>query len=96
MLAHAGEISVVRVTHQDRLARFGSAWRRQLLEKDGVLVEVAHPRGSGGGLEALLEDFTALVATFAGRMYRIRSKKAQRRLLAQAQQKVSGDDKFTG
>jgi hypothetical protein len=29
-------------------------------------------------------------------MYGIRSKKAQRRLLAQAQQKVSGDDKFTG
>ena len=77
-----------------------SAWpgsaQPRLLEKDGVLVEVAHPRGSGGGLEELLEDFTALVATFAGRMYGIRSKKAQRRLLAQAQQKVSGDDKFTG
>ena len=92
-MARAGQISVVRVTHEDRLARFGSAWLRQLLERDGVLLEVAHPKGSGGGLEELLEDFTALVATFAGRMYGIRSKEAQRRLLVQAQQKVSGDDR---
>ena len=92
-MAQAGQISVVRVTHEDRLARFGSAWLRQLLERDGVLLEVAHPKGSGGGLEELLEDFTALVATFAGRMYGIRSKEAKRRLLVQAQQKVSGDDR---
>ena len=92
-MARAGQISVVRVTHEDRLARFGSAWLRQLLERDGVLLEVAHPKGSGGGLEELLEDFTALVATFAGRMYGIRSKEAKRRLLVQAQQKVSGDDR---
>ncbi|EQD57603.1 transposase, partial [mine drainage metagenome] len=37
-----------------------------------------------------------LVATFAGRMYGIRSKEAKRRLLVQAQQKVSGDDRSTG
>ena len=92
-MARAGQISVVRVTHEDRLARFGSAWLRQLLERDGVLLEVAHPKRSGGGLEELLEDFTALVATFAGRMYGIRSKEAKRRLLVQAQQKVSGDDR---
>ena len=92
-MAQAGQISVVRVTHEDRLARFGSAWLRQLLERDGVSLEGAHPKGSGGGLEELLEDFTALVATFAGRMYGIRSKEAKRRLLVQAQQKVSGDDR---
>ncbi len=53
-MAHAGGISVVRVTHEDRLARFGSAWLRQLLERDGVLLEVAHPKGSAGGPEELL------------------------------------------
>ena len=63
------------------------------LERDGVSLEGAHPKGSGGGLEELLEDFTALVATFAGRMYGIRSQEAQRWLLVQAQQKVSGDDR---
>jgi predicted site-specific integrase-resolvase len=44
-------------------------------------------------LEELLEDFTALVATFAGRMYGIRSKAAKLRLLVQVQQKVSEDDR---
>ncbi len=95
-LAHAGGISVVRVTHEDRLARFGSAWLRQLLERDGVLLEVAHPKGSAGGPEELLEDFTALVAIFTGHMYGVRSKEAKRRLLIQAQQRVSGDDRSTG
>ncbi|MHB8394836.1 MAG: IS607 family transposase [Candidatus Dormibacteria bacterium] len=95
-MAHAGEISVVRVTHEDRLARFGSAWLLPLLEQDGVLLEVAHPKGSAGGQQELLEDFTTLVATFAGRMYGIRSKKARRRLLVQAQQTVLGDDRSSG
>ena len=54
---------------------------------------MAHPEGSGGGLEELLEDFTALVATLAGRMYGIRSKAAKLRLLVQVQQKVSEDDR---
>ncbi|MDA8395548.1 MAG: hypothetical protein M0T72_09980 [Candidatus Dormibacteraeota bacterium] len=79
-----------------RLHRFGSAFLRQLLERDGVLLEVAHPKGSGGGRAELLEDFTTLVATFAGRMYGIRSREAKRRLLAQAQQRVAGDDRSTG
>ena len=95
-MARAGGISVVRVTHEDRLARFGSAWLRQLLEQDGVSLEVAHPKGSAGGPEELLEDFTALVTTFAGRIYGIRSEEAKGRLLVQAQQRVSGDDRSTG
>jgi predicted site-specific integrase-resolvase len=87
--ARAGEISVVRVTHEDRLARFGSVWTGQLLEREGVGLEVVHAKGSAGGVDELLADFVALVATFAGRMYGIRSKEARKRLLAQARQKVS-------
>ena len=93
VLAGAGQISVVRVPRGDRLARFGSARLRQLLEKDGVLLEVAHPKGLGGGLEELLEDITALAASFTGRVHGVHSKEAQRRLLVQAQQGVSGDDR---
>ena len=98
-LVHAGGISVVRVTHEDRLAQLGSAWLRQLSEEDWVSLEVAgvaRPKRSAGGPEELLEDFTALVATFTGHMYGIRSKEAKRRLLVQAQQRVSGDDRSTG
>jgi putative resolvase len=82
--AAAGEFTVVRVTHEDRLARFGVSWLRQLLAVHGVDVEVLHPKGSAGGTEELLADFMALVSTFAGRMYGIRSREACRRLLDQA------------
>jgi predicted site-specific integrase-resolvase len=82
--AASGDFTVVRVTHQDRLARFGIAWLSALLARDGVTVEVLHPKGSAGGVEELLADFMSLVATFAGRMYGIRSREAKRRLLAAA------------
>lgn len=79
-----GKISVVRVTHEDRLARFGVVWLRDLLATSGVTVEVLHKKGSAGGTEELLSDFMSLVATFAGRMYGIRSREARRRLLESA------------
>ncbi|BCY08598.1 IS607 family transposase ISTko1 [Actinoplanes sp. L3-i22] len=82
--AAGGEFTVVRVTHEDRLARFGVGWLRMLLSRDGVAVEVLHPKGSAGGREELLADFMALVATFAGRLYGIRSRETRQRLLAEA------------
>jgi Predicted site-specific integrase-resolvase len=86
--AASGGFTVLRVTHQDRLARFGTAWLTALLARDGVTVEVLHPKGSAGGVEELLGDFRSLVATFAGRTYGIRSGEAKRRLLAAAGEDV--------
>ena len=80
--AAAGEFTVVRVTHRDRLARFGAEWLSALLARDGVTVEVLHAKGSAAGVEELMGDFMSLVATFAGRMYGMRSREAKRRLLA--------------
>jgi excisionase family DNA binding protein len=82
--AAAGEFTVVRVTHEDRLARFGVGWLRELLARDGVSVEVVNAKGSPGGMEELLADFMSLVATFAGRLYGLRSREARRLLLEQA------------
>jgi excisionase family DNA binding protein len=86
--AAAGDITVVRVTHEDRLARFGVSWFSALLERDGVTVEVLHDKGSAGGMDELLADFMSLIATFAGRMYGIRSREAKRRLLAAASARI--------
>lgn len=83
-----GKVTVVRVTHEDRLARFGVRWLTLLLAQHQVEVEVLHPKGSAGGMEELLADFTSLVATFAGRMYGIRGRDARRRLLAEAAAQV--------
>lgn len=81
--AAAGEFTVVRVTHEDRLARFGVGWLTMLLARDGVTVEVLYPK-AGSPMEELLADFTSLVSVFAGRMYGIRSRENKARLLAAA------------
>jgi putative resolvase len=88
--ATAGEFTVLRVTHADRLARFGVRWLELLLARDRVRVEVLHPKGATGGMNELLEDFMSLVATFAGRMYGIRSAQARTRLLAAVQERLDG------
>ncbi|MFF4693755.1 IS607 family transposase [Streptomyces sp. NPDC001307] len=78
-------VTVVRVTHEDRLARFGVGWLKRLFAVYGVTVEVLHPKKLGGRDE-LLEDFFSLVTTFAGRLYGMRSAENLRRLLAESGQ----------
>ncbi|MEU7703964.1 recombinase family protein [Streptomyces nodosus] len=94
--AAAGEFTHVRVTHRDRLARFGAAWLIEVLAHRGVAVEVLHARGTAGGMEELLDDFMSLVATFAGRMYGLRSREARRRLLAEAGERMGASGSGRG
>jgi predicted site-specific integrase-resolvase len=77
------QVSVVRVTHEDRLARFGAGWLRRLLAVHGATVEVLHPKAQSGR-EELLEDFISLVTTFAGRLYGMWSAAARKPLLAES------------
>ncbi|MEU2744040.1 hypothetical protein ABZ656_54690 [Streptomyces sp. NPDC007095] len=86
-----GSVSVVRVTHEDRLARFGVGWLKRLFAVYGVTLEVLHPKKSGGRDE-LLEDFVSLATTFAGRLYGMRSMEARKRLLAESGQCAGGGD----
>lgn len=87
-----GQVTVVRVTHEDRLARFGAGWLRRLLAAHGATVEVLHPKAQGGR-EELLEDFISLVTTFAGRLYGMRSAATRRRLLAESGTAPSGGER---
>jgi len=84
-----GSVTVVRVTHEDRLARFGVGWLKRLLAMHGATLEVLHPK-KPGGREELLEDFVSLVTTFAGRLYGMRSADARKRLLAETGQCTEG------
>jgi predicted site-specific integrase-resolvase len=76
-----GQVTVVRVTHGDRLARSGAGRLRRLLAVHGAAVEVLHPQAQGGR-EELLEEFVSLATAFAGRLYGMRSAAACKRLLA--------------
>ncbi|MFI9158523.1 IS607 family transposase [Kitasatospora aureofaciens] len=86
-----GSVTVVRVTHEDRLARFGVGWLKRLFAVHGAAVEILHPKKTGGRQE-LLEDFISLVTTFAGRLYGMRSADARRRLLAESGQCPRAED----
>ncbi|MCX5320047.1 IS607 family transposase [Streptomyces sp. NBC_00120] len=85
-----GSVTVVRVTHEDRLARFGVGWLKHLLGVHGATLDVLHPKKLGGRDE-LLEDFVSLVTTLAGRLYGMRSAENRRRLLAESGQCKAGD-----
>lgn len=86
-----GSVTVVRVTHEDRLARFGVGWLKRLFAVHGVTLEVLHPKKSGGRDE-LLDDFASLVTTFAGRLYGMRSAQARQRLLTETGHRTGDED----
>lgn len=90
--AAAGRFTVVRVVWRDRLARFGVAWIERYLSVCGVNVEALHDRGDKSLLEELMDDFMALLASFSGRFYQLRSRHNQRRLLDAAGQRL-GDER---
>jgi putative resolvase len=84
-----GSITVVRVTHEGRLARFGVGWLKHLLAVHGAAHEVLQPKKLGGR-EELVEDFFSVVTTFAGRLYGMRSAENRRGLLAESGQCQAG------
>jgi predicted site-specific integrase-resolvase len=82
--AAAGKFTVVRVVWRDRLARFGVGWIERYLSVCGVSVEALHERGDKSLVEELMDDFMALLASFSGRFYQLRSRQNQQRLLGAA------------
>ncbi len=86
--AAAGRFTVVRVVWRDRLARFGVAYIERYLAQVGVAVETVHAHADKSLLEELMDDFMALLASFSGRFYQLRSKTNQQRLLDAAQARL--------
>jgi putative resolvase len=90
--AGVGRFTVVRVTDEDRLARFGVGWITACSPVTVSRWRSRTPRGGAGGMEELLADFRSLIATFAGRVYGIRSRQARQRLLDAAVARTVVDD----
>jgi predicted site-specific integrase-resolvase len=80
---------VVRVAWRDRLARFGVGWIERYLSVCGVSVEALHECGDKSLLEELMDDFMAVLASFSGRFYRVRSRRNQQGLLDAAARRLS-------
>lgn len=82
--AQGGKFTILRITHPDRLTRFGYTNLVRLLDAYGVEVISLDDNTTKSDQEELLDDFMALVASFSGRMYGMRSREHKRTLLGTA------------
>ena len=76
------------MTYGDRLSRFGLTYLKRLLSKDGVELVILNDTVKYSLEDELLNDFMSLLASFSGKFYRLRSKKAQKSLLSKAEQEL--------
>jgi len=68
------QADVVIVEFKDRLTRFGFDYLKRYFESHGAKIEVVE-ESEKGYMEELIEDFVAIVISFAGRIYGKRSQK---------------------
>jgi putative resolvase len=85
------QVAEVVVTFSDRLTRFGLSYVQTLFSGYGVTLTVLSPDEDKTPEEELTQDLLAIIASFAGRLYGLRSGK-QRQLLACAQQVIQTQD----
>lgn len=94
------KFNVLCICHEDRLTRFGFSYLENLLSELGVKIEVLYENSkeskepkdttATATLESeLMADFMALIASFAGRFYRLRSTEAKLKLLDLAKNEVN-------
>ena len=77
-------IGEVAITYEDRLTRFGQEYLETLFACFGVTLTVLEPGEEKTPEQELTDDLVALIASFSGRLYGMRSHK-QKELLKCAQ-----------
>lgn len=82
-----GEFTKVHVTYKDRLTRFGQKYMDRMFLDKGVEIVPLYEKDENLN-EELMSDFMDLIASFSGRLYRIRSKENQKKLLDQVTKKL--------
>jgi excisionase family DNA binding protein len=86
----ANSIETVMVVTRDRLARFGVGFIERQFSEHGVGLTVLEPEDHEGSPESeLTADLLALVASFSGRLYGLRS--ARRRALTRCVEEAMSD-----
>lgn len=94
--AEQGRFSRVAVTARDRLSRFGASYLERHLNYVGVKLVVLDGERDKGMMDELMDDFMALLASFSGRFYKLRSIEHQKLLLARANRRLDGHDDENG
>ena len=78
------KVGEVAITYEDRLTRFGQEYLETLFSCFGVTLTVLEPGEEKTPEQELTDDMLALIASFSGRLYGMRSHK-QKELLKCAQ-----------
>jgi putative resolvase len=85
------QVAEVVLTCSDRLTRFGLAYLQALFSGYGVTLTVLHPDEDNTPEEELTQDLLALIASFAGRLYGLRSRR-QKALVDCAKQVLAAQE----
>jgi putative resolvase len=72
------QVDVVVVTYRDRLTRLGFEYLEYFFKQYGTRVEVAFGEEPKDSYQELVEDLIEIVASFAGKLYGMRSHKKKR------------------
>ena len=89
-LVENGEVTRVIITYKDRLTRFGFKYLEQYFNSHGVEIEVIFDDEEKTPEKELVEDLLAIVTSFAGKLYGMRSHKKKR--LVEAVKNALRDD----
>ncbi len=76
-LVRADQVAEIVVTYPDRLTRFGQAYLQALFDSFSVTLTVLDPGEDKTAEQELTADLLALLASFSGRLYGMRSHKQQ-------------------
>jgi len=74
------EVDVVVVTYKDRLTRFGFEYLEYFFKQYGVRIEVVYGEEPKDAYQELVEDLLAIVTSFAGKLYGMRSHRKKKLL----------------
>ena len=83
-LVREDQVAEIVVTYPDRLTRFGQEYLQALFDSFGVTLTVLDPGEDKTAEQELTDDMLAVLASFSGRLYGMRSHK-QKELLQCAQ-----------
>lgn len=90
-LAQENKITHIYITTPDRLTRFGYSYLETLFQQNNVQIITLHNNQTNTPEKELLNDFMALIASFSGRFYKLRTKENQQKLLKKAQGELNND-----
>ena len=73
------KVNNIYITYRDRLTRFGYHYIERICEHNGVAIQVLNNERDEDVNKALVEDVMALIASFSGKLYGMRSHKNKHR-----------------